>query len=77
MIYAYLANAHVFLCFGVVVDLGLFDLAKLLAHVLEEVLVDVVVEIGERHLIRRRQTNIVLIKLKKTQAGYNRATDNV
>ena len=60
----YLADAQVFSGLGVVVDAHLLNGAKPFAHVLKEVLVDVVIQIGESHLFGWRCSNIVVVILK-------------
>jgi len=48
----YPPQPKMFLCLWVVVDVALFHIAKALAHVKQEALVDVVIQVTEGHLFR-------------------------
>ena len=60
-----LGKAEMFLCTRVVVDNNFFDGPESNAHLLQEVLVDIVVYIYERHLLRPNWKYIVLVNLIK------------
>lgn len=53
-----------FFSFWVIVDVAFFHVPKALAHVEQEVLVDVVIQSTEGDLFRQDQTDVILIILK-------------
>lgn len=59
------SNSEMFFVLRIVQNLHLLNIAELLAHVSEESLSDVVVEFGERDLLRGHATNITLVDLWK------------
>ena len=60
----YPAQTEMFLSLRVVVNAAFLDVAKALAHVMQEALVDVVIQMAERHLFWKDHTDVVLIVLK-------------
>lgn len=55
--------SEMFFVLRVVQNLHLFDVAELLAHVCEESLSDVVVQSGERDLLRGHATDVTFVDL--------------
>lgn len=57
-------NSQVLFVLRIVQDLDLLDLSKFFAHVRKKSFSDVVVEPGERHLLRRHGADITLVDLQ-------------
>lgn len=62
-----LRNSEMFLCLRMIEDDGFPDITECLAHVLQEGDIDVIVEIRQRHLLRKNLPHIVLVDLTTRQ----------
>lgn len=58
-------NSQMLFVLRVVQDLDLLDVSEFLAHVSKKSFPDVVVEPGERHLLRRHRADVTLIDLQE------------
>ena len=64
ILFSHLADAHMFMCLGMVEDVGLLQCPKLSTHVLQETRVDVVIEISEGDLLGQWNAHVVVVILK-------------
>ncbi len=64
------SNSEMLFILRIVQDVHLLNIAELLAHVGEESLSDVVVEFGERDLLRGHATDVTLIDLRKRKRCF-------
>ncbi len=64
------SNSEMLFILRIVQNVHLLNIAELLAHVGEESLSDVVVEFGERDLLRGHATDVTLIDLRKRKRCF-------